>query len=291
MSVNAFVKTIASDNFALGGDMLVRRLGFGGVQLCRKDGWGAPTDRKNAIAVVRQAIDLGVNLIDTADSYGPGVSEEVIAEALYPYPNDLVLATKGGLVIQGPRHWIRNGKPSHLRQALEGSLQRLRLDRIDLYQLHGVDTNVPIEESVGTLVHMQVEGKIRHIGLSNVNIKQLRRAQSIARIVSVQNEYNLSERTSEGMVNLCQAEGLGFIPWFPLGEGVLAQSSDKIKHIALTHKATSAQIALAWLLQRSPTVLPIPGTSSIAHLEENIRASYIHLTKEEFEILNNLFTT
>jgi aryl-alcohol dehydrogenase-like predicted oxidoreductase len=268
--------------------MPVRRLGFGSVQLCRKDGWGAPKDRNKAIKVIRHAVDIGVNLIDTADSYGPDISEEIIAEALYPYAPDIVIATKGGLVIQGPRHWERNGKPSHLRLALEGSLRRLRLEGIDLYQLHAVDPDVPIEESVGVLADMQAEGKIRHIGLSNVDIEQLRRAQSIARIVSVQNRYNLLERTSENIVNLCQVEGLGFIPWFPLGEGGLTQSSDKIEHIALAHRATAAQIALGWLLQRSPTILPIPGTSSITHLEENIAAAGIELTREEFSILDNL---
>jgi pyridoxine 4-dehydrogenase len=290
MSMITHVQRLASDNFALGGDMLVHHLGFGGVQLCGKgkNGWGAPKDRKNAIAVVRRAVDLGVNLIDTADSYGPGVSEEIIAAALYPYPMDLVIATKGGLVIQGPRHWIRNSKPSHLRLALEGSLRRLRLERIDLYQLHAVDPEVPIEESVGALVDMQAEGKIRHIGLSNVDIKQLRRAQSVARIVSVQNRYNLMDRVSETIVDFCQAEGLGFMPWFPLGEGDLIQPGDEVKRIARVHQVTSAQIALAWLLQRSPTMLPIPGTSSLAHLEENIAAACIELKQEEFEVLDKL---
>ncbi len=288
MSIHTHVQMNASDSFTLGGDMPVRRLGFGGVQLCRKDGWGAPVDLKTAISVVRRAVDLGVNLIDTADSYGPCVSEEIIAEALYPYPADLVIATKGGLVIQGPRHWERNGKPSHLRLALEGSLRRLRLERIDLYQLHAVDPEVPIEESLGALIIMQAEGKIRHIGLSNVDIEQLRRAQSIARIVSVQNRYNLLERTSENIVNLCQAEGLGFIPWFPLREGDLTQPGSEIERIAGAHHATPAQIALAWLLQGSPAMLPIPGTSSITHLEENIAAAGIELTREEFSMLDNL---
>ena len=270
--------------------MPVHRLSFGGVQLCRKDGWGAPKDRKSAVAVVRRAADLGVNLIDTADSYGPGVSEEIIAEALYPYPPGLVIATKGGLVIQGPRHWEPNGKPSHLRQALEGSLRRLRLERVDLYQLHSVDPEVPIAESVGALANMQVEGKIRHIGLSNVDINELRHAQSIVAIVSVQNRYNLLERASEPMVDLCQAEGLGFLPWFPLWEGQLSQPGHAIERIARAHKATPAQIALAWLLQRSRTMLPIPGTSSIAHLEENLAAALIELTHEEFETLGYLGT-
>jgi aryl-alcohol dehydrogenase-like predicted oxidoreductase len=280
----------AHNDFLLGGDMPVHRLGFGGVQLCGmgKDAWGAPKDRTNAVAVVRRAVDLGVNLIDTADSYGPGVSEEIIAEALYPYPPDLVIATKGGLVIQGPRRWIRNGKPSHLRRALEGSLRRLQLERIDLYQLHGVDPNVPIEESVGTLSDMKAEGKIRHIGLSNANIQHLRRAQSVTTIVSVQNRYNLLERDSEPMANLCQVEGLGFIPWFPLGEGHLVQARPEDERIAQAHNTTAAQIALAWLLQRSPTMLPIPGTSSIAHVEENVAALWIKLTHEEYEVLDHL---
>lgn len=290
MPIPASLQITTHRDFLLGGDMPVRRLGFGGVQLCGtgKDGWGLPKDRNNAVAVVRHAVELGVNLIDTADSYGPGVSEEIIAEALYPYPPDLIIATKGGLVIQGPRHWIRNGKPSHLRQALEGSLRRLRLECIDLYQLHAVDPDVPIEESVGTLADMQAEGKIRHIGLSNVDIDQLRRAQSVITIVSVQNRYNLLERSSEAVVDLCQAEGLAFILWFPLGEGQLIQGGSEIARIAHTHNATLAQITLAWLLQRSPVMLPIPGTSSIAHLEENIAASRIELSEEEFTSLDTL---
>ena len=289
MSSDVPAQTTSGD-FVLGGDIPVHRLGFGAVQLCGngKDGWDVPKDRNNAVAVVRRALELGVNLIDTADSYGPGVSEEIIAEALYPYPVDLVMATKGGLVIQGPRHWVRNGKPSHLRQALEGSLRRLRLERVDLYQLHAIDPDVPIEESAGALADMQADGKIRHIGVSNVNVNELRQAQSVARIVSVQNRYNLWERDSEPMVNICQAEGLGFIPWFPLGEGHLVQARDEVEHIAQSHNATPAQIAIAWLLQRSPTMLPIPGTSSIAHLEENVAASWIKLTREEFEILDTL---
>jgi aryl-alcohol dehydrogenase-like predicted oxidoreductase len=293
MSTHWPLQSTAHSDFLLGGDTPVHRLGFGGVQLCGmgKDGWGVPKDRNNAVAVVRRAVELGVNLIDTADSYGPGVSEEIIAEALYPYPSDLVIATKGGLVIQGPRRWIRNGKPSHLRQALEGSLRRLRLERIDLYQLHAVDPRVPIEESVGVLADMQAEGKIHHIGLSNVNIAQLRQAQSIGRIVSVQNEYNLLERASEDIVELCQAEGLAFIPWFPIGEGGLIRSGGNVELIGQAHHATPAQIALAWLLQRSPSMLPIPGTSSIEHLEENIAASRVELTREEFNILDNLIGT
>lgn len=290
MCIHVHVQNSVSNNFALGGDMPVHRLGFGSVQLCGrgKDGWGAPKDRNNAVAVVRGAVDLGVNLIDTADSYGPGVSEEIIAEALYPYPSNLVIATKGGLVIEGPRHWEPNGTPSHLRRALEGSLRRLRLERIDLYQLHCVDPDVPITESVGMLANMQTEGKICHIGLSNVNIIQLRQAQSVARIVSVQNRYNLVERQSDSLVDLCQAEGLGFIPWFPLGEGYLNQFGGNIERIAQTHNATRAQIAIAWLLQRSPFMLPIPGTSSLAHLEENMAASSIKLTRDEVETLNKL---
>ena len=280
----------AHNDFVLGGDMPVHRLGFGAVQLCGsgKDGWGMPKDRNKALAVVRRAVELGVNLIDTADSYGPGVSEEIIAESLYPYPPDLVIATKGGLIIQGPRRWFRNGKPSHLRQALEGSLRRLQLDCIDLYQLHAVDPEVPIEESVGTLADMQAEGKICHIGLSNVDIQQLRRAQSVTRIVSVQNRYNLLERDSESMVDLCQAEGLGFIPWFPLGEGSLIRSNYELERIAQAHTATTAQIALSWLLRRSHTMLPIPGTSSIAHVDENLAALWIKLTHEEYQVLDHL---
>jgi aryl-alcohol dehydrogenase-like predicted oxidoreductase len=279
--------TVHSD-FVLGGDMPIHRLGFGSVQLCRKDGWGVPKDRFQAVAVVRHAVDLGVNLIDTADSYGPEVSEDIIAEAIYPYPPGLVIATKGGLVIRSPRHWEPDGRPSHLRQALEDSLRRLRLERIDLYQLHSVDLDVPIAESVGALADMQAEGKIRHIGLSNVNVHELRQAQLVATIVAVQNLYNLLERDSDVLVDVCQAEGLGFIPWFPLGEGHLLRSGYTIEQIAQAHSATPAQIALGWLLKRSPTMLPIPGTSSIAHLEENVAASGIELTQEEFETLNGL---
>ena len=286
MSAPTPPQTNVHSDFILGGDMPIRRLGFGSVQLCRKDGWGAPRDRIHAIAVVRRAVDLGVNLIDTADSYGPGVSEDIIAEALCPYPPGLVIATKGGLVIQGPRQWEPNGRPSQLRQALEGSLRRLRLERIDLYQLHAVDPDVPIAESVGALADMQAEGKIRHIGLSNVDIHELRQAQSVAAIVSVQNLYNLLERDSDVLVDVCQAEGLGFIPWFPLGEGHLLRSGYTMEQIAQAHSATRAQIALGWLLKRSPTMLPIPGTSSVAHLEENVAASGIELTHEEFETLN-----
>ena len=290
MSTGTHLQAIVNDKFALGGNMPVRRLGFGAVQLCGKgkEAWGAPKDRKNAVAVVRRAVALGVNLIDTADSYGPGVSEEIIAEALYPYSANLVIATKGGLVIQGPRHWEPNGKPSHLRYALEGSLRRLRLERIDLYQLHCVDPDVPIEESVGVLADMQAEGKIHHIGLCNVDISQLRQALSVAKIVSVQNRYNLLERDWESMVNLCQAEGRGFIPWFPLGEGYLNQFGNNLERLARAHNATPVQIAIAWLLQRSPNLLPIPGTSSIVHVEENMNASAVKLTQEEVGLLNKL---
>lgn len=289
MSNDVSSQTTTGD-YVLGGDLPVHRLGFGAVQLCGhgKDGWGEPRNRSNALTVVRRAVELGVNLIDTADSYGPGVSEEIIAEAIYPYPSGLVIATKGGLVIRGPRHWDRNGKTLHLRKALEGSLRRLRLECIDLYQFHAVDPEVPIAESIGALADMQSEGKIRHIGLSNVDIHELCQAQSVARIVSVQNRYNLLERSSEAMVDFCGAEGLGFIPWFPLGEGGLIRPGGEIERIAQAHNATPAQIAIAWLLQRSPTMLPIPGTSSIAHLEENVAASWIELTQEEFEILDTL---
>ena len=264
----------------------ISEIGLGTWQLGSAD-WGVVNDEE-AFAILQAFVDAGGNFIDTADSYGPGVSEEIIAEALYPYPSDVVIATKGGLVIQGPRQWVRNGRPSHLRQALEGSLRRLRLESIDLYQLHAVDTDVPIEESVEALADMQAEGKIHHIGLSNVDINQLRGAQSVAEIVSVQNEYNILKRASEAMVDLCQAEGLGFIPWFPLGEGGLTKLSSEVENIARAHNATPAQIALAWLLQHSPVMLPIPGTASIAHLEENVAALSVKLTPEEFEILDKL---
>ncbi len=275
----------ASGTLTLGGDLTVRRLGFGAMRLTGPGIWGEPADPAEARAVLRRAVELGVNLIDTADAYGPYVSERLIAEALYPYPEGLVIATKGGLLRGGPNNWYPDGRPEHLRDALEGSLKRLRLERIDLYQLHRVDPKVPLEDSVGTLAELRAAGKIRHIGLSNVNADQLAQARKIVPIVSVQNRYNLTDRASEELVNLCESEGLGFIPWFPLATGNLARPGGRLDQIARAHQATPSQIALAWLLKRSRTMLPIPGTSSVAHLEENLGAAGIRLSDEEFAAL------
>ena len=275
----------ASGAFALGGDLPVVRLGFGALRILGRGGLGPPPDRAQALGVLRQALGLGITLIDTADSYGPGVSEELIAEALHPYPPGLVIATKGGFV--RPRGaWKANGKPAHLREALNGSLRRLRVDRIDLYQLHTVDPDVPIEESVGTLAELQTQGKIRHIGVSNVSVDELRRARAVARIVSVQNEYNIADRESDDVVDVCTREGLAFLPWRPLGtRGGSRTLAAELPKVAARHGATPAQVALAWLLRRSPVVLPIPGTGSPAHLAENVAAAGLSLSDEEFRAL------
>lgn len=274
----------ASGTFVLG-DLPVHRLGFGALHITGRNGLGKPADREDAKAVLRRAVELGVTLIDTADSYGPGVSEELIAEALHPYPAGLVVATKGGFVRRGPA-WIANGRPEHLRRALEGSLGRLRLQRIDLYQLHTVDSRVPIEESAGALASLQAQGKIRHIGVSNVSIEELSRARAVAKIVSVQNRYSMADRESDDVLEVCAREGLGFLPWYPLNAGALAKARDaRLRKIAASRGTTPVQVALAWLLKRSPVILPIPGTSSVAHLEENVGAAHLQLTDEEFEAL------
>jgi aryl-alcohol dehydrogenase-like predicted oxidoreductase len=276
----------ASGRFTIGGDLTVYRLGFGTMRLTGPGIWGPPKNRDEAIAVLRRAVELGVNLLDTADSYGPEVAESLIAEALYPYPPQLVIATKGGYLRPGPDQWKPDGRPEHLRAALEGSLRRLRLQRIDVYQMHVPDPNVPYEVSIGALADMRAEGKIRHIGVSNVNREQLEIARSIVPIVTVQNRYNLVDRSSEEMVDICEREGLGFIPWFPLATGDLARSGGKLEQIATRHHATPAQIALAWLLQRSRTMLPIPGTSSVRHFEEDVAAAQIKLSDDEFRALD-----
>lgn len=284
----------ASGTFTIGGDLTVYRLGFGAMRLTGPGIWGPPADKHEAIAVLHRALELGVNLIDTADSYGPEVSESLIAEALYPYPKDLVIATKGGLLRTGPGQWPIEGHPEHLREALEGSLRRLRLDRIDIYQFHRPDPKVPFEESVGALAKMREEGKIRHIGLSNVTIDQLARAQKIVPIVTVQNHYNLAMRESEHMtvaeseemIDLCARQGIGFIPWSPLAFGELARPGSVIDQIAKRHNAQPSQIALAWLLKRSSTMLPIPGTSSAKHLEENMVGAMIRLSQDEFDAID-----
>ena len=283
----------ASGTLTLGGDLKVYRLGFGAMRITGQGIWGPPADKQEAIRVLRRAVELGINLIDTADSYGPEVSESLIAEALYPYPQGLVIATKGGLLRPGPNQWVPDGRPEHLREALEGSLRRLRLNRIDIYQFHRPDPAVPFEESVGTLVQMQREGKIRHIGLSNVTLDELARAQRIVPIVSVQNHYNLAQRQSERMsvadsermIDTCASQGIAFIPWAPLTAGELARPGGPLDDIARRHQATPSQIALAWLLRRSPTMLPIPGTASVRHLEENVQGATIRLTDEEFDTI------
>jgi pyridoxine 4-dehydrogenase len=271
--------------FSLGGDLTVNRLGFGAMRITGQGVWGWPPDRQNAHKVLKRAVDLGINLIDTADSYGPDVSELLIAEALYPYPKELVIATKGGLTRPGPGRWVPNCRPEHLKQALEGSLKRLRLERIDLYQLHTVDRKVPIEESVGALKQMQDAGKIRHIGLSNVNRKEIDRAREIAPIVSVQNRYNIEDRESEDVLAYCEKEKLGFLPWFPIGGGNGLKSKYPLNTAAKAHGVSVFQVVLAWLLERSPVMLPIPGTSSLAHLEDNVAAAKLTLTTDEWKAI------
>ena len=264
--------------FLLGGDLPVRRLGFGAMRITGRGIWGAPADREAAKAVLRRAVELGITLIDTADSYGPNVSEELIAEALHPYPDDLVIATKGGLLRTGPGQWPPDGRPEHLKEACEGSLRRLRVDRIDLYQLHRPDPAVPYEDSVGALAELQAAGKIRHVGVSNVTVDQLATARSIVPVVSVQNRYNVGDRGSESLVDLCEREGIAFLPWAPIQnlDGVAA-----VEEIAARHAVSTRQLVLAWLLARSPAMLPIPGTGSVAHLESNVAAAAVALTPAE----------
>ena len=274
--------------FKLGGDLTVNRLGFGAMRITGEGIWGWPPDQENALKVLRRAIDLGVNLIDTADAYGPDTSELLIAEALHPYPKGLVIATKGGLTRPGPGEWVPDCRPDHLKQALEGSLKRLRLERIDLYQLHTVDPKVPIEESVGALKQMQDAGKIRHIGLSNVDPQEIARARKIVPIVSVQNRYNIEDRESENVLVYCEKENLGFLPWFPIGGGGGLKPENPLNTTAKAHGVSVYQVALAWLLQRSPVMLPIPGTSSLAHLKDNVDAAKLKLTPEEWNAIDAL---
>jgi aryl-alcohol dehydrogenase-like predicted oxidoreductase len=264
----------------LGGDLTVNRLGFGAMRVTGRGVWGEPGDREEAKAVLRRAVDLGVNLIDTADSYGPHVSEELIAEALHPYPDDLVIATKGGLERPGPGAWTPHGTPDHLREACEGSLRRLRLEQIPVYQLHRPDPKVPFEDSVGALVELKDEGKIRHVGLSNVSERQVRQAQQLSSIVSIQNRYNLSDRGSDGIVDLCEQERITFFPWAPVQD---LDRNRAVRRIAEAHDATPIQVALAWLLARSPAIVPIPGTSSVAHLEQNVAAAGLQLSAAEVD--------
>jgi aryl-alcohol dehydrogenase-like predicted oxidoreductase len=272
--------------FMIGNDLRVTRLGFGAMQITGDGVWGEPADHSEAIAVLRRAVELGINLIDTADSYGPEVSERLIAEALHPYPPGLLIATKAGFQRPGPNQWVEDGRPEHLRSAVEGSLRRLRLQRIDLLQLHRIDPKVAMEDQIGALVDLQREGKIRHIGLSEVKVNQIEAVRRITPIVSVQNRYNLVDRNSEGELEYCTREDIGFIPWFPLATGELAKHDGPLTHAAKRLKAQPAQIALAWLLKKSPVMLPIPGTSKVKHLEENTAAALIELddsTMEELE--------
>jgi aryl-alcohol dehydrogenase-like predicted oxidoreductase len=273
-------------SITIGGDLTVGRMGFGAMRVTGRGIWGEPPDRAGCIALLRHVVRAGVTFIDTADSYGPEVSERLIAEALHPYPKGLVIATKGGLVRPGPDRWEADCSPAHLRAACEESLKRLKLERIDLYQLHTVDSDVRLEDSIGALAKLQTEGKIRHIGVSNFSLRQLRAAQAVAPIVSVQNRYNFDDRGHEDVIEACAQEGLAFIPWYPLGSGRLARAR-RLAEIAERHKATASQVALAWLLHRSPAMLPIPGTSSIAHFDENFAAAALRLDQQELAALGS----
>ncbi len=265
--------------FKIGGDLPVHRLGYGAMQITGPGVWGEPADRAEAIAVLRRAVDLGVNFIDTADSYGPFVSEELIRDALHPYPAGLVIATKAGLLRTGPEKWIPLGRPDYLRQECEMSLRRLRLERLDLFQLHRIDPSVPADDQFGLLRDLQKEGKIRHAGLSEVNVSEIQDARRIVTVATVQNLYNLADRHSEAVLDYCTREEIGFIPWFPLATGKLARPGGPLTQIAQKLDAHPAQVALAWLLQKSPVMLPIPGTSKVKHLEENIAAALLHLSE------------
>jgi aryl-alcohol dehydrogenase-like predicted oxidoreductase len=277
----------ASGTFEIGGDLPVTRLGYGTMQLPGPGVWGDPADRDAALAVLRRAVELGVNLIDTADAYGPFVTDALIREALHPYPSDLVIATKAGFTRQGPGQWTPVGRPEYLRQQVELSLRNLAVERIDLLQLHRIDPTVPVEDQIGELAALQSEGKIRHIGLSEVTVAEITQAQKVARIVSVQNLYNLANRKSEEVVDFAERENIAFIPWFPLATGQLAAPGGPLDASAKKHNSSPSQLALAWLLRRSPVILPIPGTSSVAHLEDNLAAAAIQLTDDEFTALTD----
>jgi aryl-alcohol dehydrogenase-like predicted oxidoreductase len=272
----------AGGTFTLGGDMTVNRLGYGAMRITGEGIWGEPKNPDEARRLLRRVVELGINFIDTADSYGPEVSERLIAEALHPYPQGLIIGTKGGLTRQGPEHWAPVGRPEYLRQCVEMSLRRLRQDRIDLYQLHRFDEKVPMEESLGALKDLQKAGKIRHIGLSEVSVREIELARKMVTVVSVQNLYNLSDRKHEDVVTYCEKHKIGFIPWFPVAAGDLAKPGGVLDKAAKRHGAKVSQLALAWLLHRSPCVIPIPGTSSIAHLEENTAAASLQLKPEEW---------
>jgi len=284
MSTSATGNAGQAGTFDVGGDLTVNRLGYGAMRITGNGIWGAPPDHKAALAVLRRAVELGVNFIDTADAYGPDVSETLIAEALHPYPDDLVIATKGGLTRSGPNRWDADGRPEHLRQACEGSLARLKLDQIPLYQFHRPDPKVPMEESIGAIVALKDEGKIRHIGVCNVTETELHRAQRLTPIVSVQNRYNVADRTSESMVDLCEQERIAFLPWAPILD---IEKDGVVADIAKNHASTPRQVVLAWLLARSSAILPIPGTGTVGHLEENVAAVGIKLDGHEIEALTN----
>jgi pyridoxine 4-dehydrogenase len=277
--------------FTIGGDLRVIRLGFGAMRITGKGIWGEPEDRSEAKGVLRRAVDLGINFIDTADSYGPHVSEQLIAQALYPYPSDLVIATKAGFDRTGPDQWVTNGRPEHLRAACEGSLRRLRLERIDLFQLHRIDSEVPVNDQLGTLKDLQSEGKIKHIGLSEVSVEQIENARKVAPIVTVQNRYSVVDRAAEDVLEYCGKANIGFIPWFPLAAGKVSAAGSALAGAAARLKITPSQLAIAWLLWRSPVMLPIPGTSRVKHLEENVAAAQLHVDAETLQGLTKLART
>jgi aryl-alcohol dehydrogenase-like predicted oxidoreductase len=294
-SRGANLPAAAAGTFTLGGDLVVNRMGFGAMRVTGPDIWGEPKDPAEARRVLHRAVELGVNFIDTADAYGPEVSERLIAETLAPYPHGLIIATKGGFLRPGASEWVPDGRPEHLRDACEGSLKRLKLARIDLYQFHHPDPRVPVEDSIGELAKLRREGKIRHIGVSNFDVEQLERARRIVPIVSVQNRYNLSDRRSEEVLRLCTREGLAFIPWAPLASGsttklesgstAVRATGNPLEQVAAAHGVTVMQVAIAWLLARSPAMLPIPGTSSVAHLEENLASARLQLSPAELKLL------
>ncbi|HEV3421563.1 MAG TPA: aldo/keto reductase [Candidatus Acidoferrum sp.] len=275
-------------DFVIGGDLRVHRLGFGAMRITGKGIWGEPKDRAEAIRVLRKAVELGIDFIDTADSYGPSVSEEIIAEALYPYPKELVIATKAGLERPGPDQWVPNGKPEHLRKACEGSLRRLRVERIDLFQLHRIDDKVPAEDQLGLLKDLQTEGKIKHIGLSEVSVAQIEHARKLVPVVTVQNRYSVLDRGAEDVLEYSERAKIGFIPWFPLGAGQLSAAGSKLAKFAEQAKITPSQLALAWLLRHSPVMLPIPGTSRVEHLEENVATASVKIDHGIYQELNKL---
>jgi pyridoxine 4-dehydrogenase len=279
------INAAASGTFALGGDLTINRLGFGAMRITGDGIWGEPKDPETAKKVLRRAVELGVNFIDTADAYGPEVSERLIGEALAPYAKNLIIATKGGLTRSGPNAWAPVGRPEYLRQCVEMSLRRLKTERIDLWQLHRIDPKVPVEESLGAIKDLQKEGKIRHVGLSEVNAKEIEQAQKVLPIVSVQNEYNIGNRKHEETLLYCQKHNLGFIPWFPVAAGKLARTGGPLDKAAKSHHATVAQLSLAWLLHHSPVMLPIPGTSSVSHLEENIASASVELKAQEWKAI------